>query len=157
MGKWNGIDYQPEYKSTGGCSSLGVDSEGKFGLVYKATESSGGIYRYATDEFGQDYHDYMYPLHFNEIPEYCKYIIPQFLLTDLERSYFSEFIGKLKIIVLVTNDEPVLGTASSGNCYLVMSEYCNNPSINRLCTGIITFDDKFESLLDFQESETLVI
>ena len=68
LGKWNGIDYQPKYKSTGGCSTLGVDSEGTFGLVYKATESSGGVYRYATDESGYDYHDYMYPLHFNEIP-----------------------------------------------------------------------------------------
>ena len=56
----------------------------------------------------------------------------------------------------MTNDEPVLGHSSSGNCYLVMSEFTNNPAINKLRTGIVTYDDKFESLFEEQDAEIVV-
>ena len=51
---------------------MGVSSDGELGLVYKATESSGGIYRTLVED-GQDYHDYQYPLSTTEIPELCKF------------------------------------------------------------------------------------
>ena len=45
MGSWDGFGYSTPNSSTGGCSSLGLDAQGKFGLVYKATTKTGGIYR----------------------------------------------------------------------------------------------------------------
>ena len=72
LGRWNGSEYEAEFRSTGGCSGLGVSSDGELGLVYKATESSGGVYRTLVDDNGT-IHDYQFPLSTTEIPELRKF------------------------------------------------------------------------------------
>ena len=72
VGPWDGTEYKSEYKSTGGCSTLGASSDGELCLVYKATESSGGVYRTLVED-GESYHDYQFPLSTTEIPELCKF------------------------------------------------------------------------------------
>lgn len=67
MGPWNGYGHSTNNESTGGCSSLGVDSEGQFGLVYKATSKHGGIYRNLSKHTGAPHH-LVNPISVFEIP-----------------------------------------------------------------------------------------
>ena len=87
LGPWNGTEFEAKYKSTGGCSALGFSSDGELSLVYKATESSGGVYRTLVDG-DKTYHDYQYPLLTTEIPELRKYFSTQeFILITSIFSY----------------------------------------------------------------------
>ena len=45
MGNYDGYGYHTPHFSNSGCSSLGLDSQGRFGLVYKATSKDGGVWR----------------------------------------------------------------------------------------------------------------
>ena len=74
---WDGHGYQATNISTGGCSSLGVDSSGKFGLVYKATESTGGLYRNFTRN-GEVHQQYVKPVHVRHIPSLCEFYFYEF-------------------------------------------------------------------------------
>ena len=75
MPKWDGAGYsetpnqnsRPSNASTGGCSGLGIDSQGQFGLVYKATENTGGIYRTFTRQ-GESHQQYVRPVHIRHVP-----------------------------------------------------------------------------------------
>ena len=70
--EWDGFGYNPINTSTGGCSSLGLDSSGKFGLVHKATENTGGIYQ-NTFRDGKLQQRYVKPLHIRNIPALREY------------------------------------------------------------------------------------
>ena len=68
LAKWDGFGYPAPRASTGGCSSLGLDSKGNYGLVYKATENTGGIYRtrVRSNEYQEEY---IKPINIRHIPK----------------------------------------------------------------------------------------
>ena len=73
LGPWDGHGYKAPNRSTGGCSSLGIDSAGQFGLVYKATTNKGGIYR-TLSRHENSPHTMIQPIHINNIPQTGKFV-----------------------------------------------------------------------------------
>ena len=69
--EWDGHGYNPPNISTGGCSSLGVDVDGRFGLVYKAIKNTGGIYR--VNPRSPQIHQYVQPIPTRNIPNLRKF------------------------------------------------------------------------------------
>ena len=67
---WDGHGYNAENVSTSGCSSLGVDVDGRFGLVYKAIRNTGGNYR--VNPQTPQIHQFVQPVHVRHIPSLCK-------------------------------------------------------------------------------------
>ena len=71
MGNFDGYGYHTPNFSSGGCSSLGLDSQGKFGLVYKSTSKDGGIWRTMTHH-PKAPHTLIQPIHVDSIHYMCK-------------------------------------------------------------------------------------
>lgn len=60
--EWNGFGYNPINPSNGGATGLGIDSENRYGLVYKACGRTGGIYKTFSRHKGS-VHQYVPPMH----------------------------------------------------------------------------------------------
>ena len=72
--------------STGGASGLGIDSENHYGLVYKATGRTGGIYKTMSHLSGS-HHQYVPPMHVKSILRMRKYITPDYVKVLLKAKY----------------------------------------------------------------------
>lgn len=67
MGNFDGYGYHTPNFSSGGCSGLGIDSQGKYGLVYKATSKDGGVWRDLSHHPSAP-HQLITPVHVDYIP-----------------------------------------------------------------------------------------
>ena len=94
LGAWNGHSHKSN-KTIGGCSALGVTSQGQFGLVYKANQNTGGIFR-TLSTHPDSQHRLVHPIHIKYIPEMRKY------WTSLCLSLY--FLSLTQMIIYLSSD-----------------------------------------------------
>ena len=70
LGAWDGHSHSSS-GTIGGCSAIGVDSEGRFGLVHKANQNHGGIFRTISNHQDSQ-HRLIQPIQIRFIPEMRK-------------------------------------------------------------------------------------
>ena len=73
MGSFDGYGYRTPNFSSGGCSGLGLDSQGNYGLVYKATSKNGGVWRNLSYHLLAPHH-LVTPVHVDYIPYMRKFL-----------------------------------------------------------------------------------